>query len=90
MVARKASAPGDIVISCIGRPPLVYCVTGSSFQSVTYANYDDALESARQVASRARVDVWVDEERDELTLVARYRPDTWSTGGARGGTPCGR
>jgi hypothetical protein len=70
----KEPMPGDIVITCVGDPPLSYSVSGASFHNVTCTTYDGALDVARQQAMRLQVDVWVDEGRDDVTLVARHRP----------------
>jgi hypothetical protein len=73
---RKTPRGGDIVITCVGRPPLVYRVSETTGMSgTTFAEYDDALRLARAWALRAHVDVWFAEETEDVLLVARHRPD---------------
>jgi hypothetical protein len=73
---KKSPQGGDIVISSVGRPPLVYCLSEApGLVETTYADYDEALTQARHRAKRERVDVWFAEEAEEVMLVSRHRPD---------------
>ena len=84
LIPKRTPRGGDIVISCIGRPPLVYCISVSpAGAGVTYSDYEGALQDARQLATRARVDVWVAEE-DDVILVARHRLNVDGERGERG------
>jgi hypothetical protein len=76
LLPRKKPLGGDIVISCVGRPPLVYRVSeATGLTGTTFVDYDEALKEARAWAIHARVDVWFVEEAEDVLLVARHRPD---------------
>lgn len=79
-LGKKTPAFGDVVISCIGRPPLVYRVgVTPAIADDTFADYEAALTRARQVALQMQVDAWVAEDGEDVMLVARHRPDSDSS-----------
>ena len=76
MHGEKAPAAGDIVILCGTDTPHYTVSVTPGPPALRFGDYDKALAWARKSATRALVDVWVVEDRQDATLVVRHRPDT--------------
>lgn len=75
--APRQPRPGDILITSLEHPELTHGISVSpGAPALGFRGYEAALALAQQLATRARVDVWVLEPQRDAALVGRHRPDT--------------
>jgi hypothetical protein len=71
---RLRPQPGDVVITCHGRPRTSFGVgTMPEPPQLTFTSLEQALARARRFAGHARVDAWMMEGPGDVRLVASHR-----------------